>query len=166
MQFTQDSISFTAIAKDSAWVKLDIDGKKIDELIMVKGDRQRWAAHDYFVLSTSNVGNIDFYKNDSLLPLLGAAGSMVKNIKIARDGLANVRPLENHTQTVPMDKIDTNYVNLPSSATANKDTVKKKTYRRKKVEKEKKTIPILDFSAPPTTKPNILDKPEKEKEKK
>lgn len=166
LQFTQDSISFTAIAKDSAWIKLDIDGKKVDELIMAKGDRQRWAAQDYFVLSTSNVGSIDFYKNDSLLPLLGAAGSMVKNIKIAKDGLANVRPLESHTQTVPMDKIDTNYMNLAPSTAANKDTTKKKVYRRKKVEKEERTIPILDFSAPPTTKPNILDKPEKEKEKK
>ncbi len=163
LRLTQDSIVFVAIAKDSAWIKIDIDGKAIDEIVMSKGETKRWTAANYFILSTSNLGNIDFYKNDTLIPQLGAAGSMIKNIKIAHKGLANVRPLADHYEEVPIQNINSN--NMQLNAFQVDDTLKKKVIKRRRKrrkKKKKKTMTVLDFSNPQTIKPNILEESKKE----
>ncbi len=157
----KDSLILEAYCIDTAWVKIDIDGKECEDLIMIKDETKRWSAADFMILSMSNVGNIKFYKNDTLLPNLGAPGSMVRNIKLTKQGISNVRPLENDNEEIPVDNINANYRKLnPSQPDTNalKDQ-KLYTKRREKKKKaeEKPLIPVLDFSTPEKTKPPVLE---------
>ncbi|PKL84669.1 MAG: hypothetical protein CVV22_11800 [Ignavibacteriae bacterium HGW-Ignavibacteriae-1] len=109
-----DSLVLTAKAKDSAWIRLLIDGKQIIEILMRPGNEETWSASKYFVLDQGNAGAIQFYRNNQLLPAFGKRGSVVKNIKITMTEIIN-----------PMDFKDTT---LTRKATRTKapDTVEKK----------------------------------------
>ena len=164
---SQDSIVFEAHCIDTAWIKVDIDGKKYEDLIMTHNEVRRWSAAEYILLSTSNVGNIKFYKNDTLLPNLGAPGSMIKNIRITAEGISNVRPLENGTDAVSINDINTDYNKInpskPDTNSSNTDTKVKTKKTKTKKSKEEPFIPILDFSTPEITKSPVLEE-KKEKE--
>ena len=164
---SQDSIVFEAHCIDTAWIKVDIDGKKYEDLIMTHNEVRRWSAGEYILLSTSNVGNIKFYKNDTLLPNLGAPGSMIKNIRITAEGISNVRPLENGTDAVSINDINTDYNKInpskPDTNSSNTDTKVKTKKTKTKKSKEEPFIPILDFSTPEITKSPVLEE-KKEKE--
>ncbi|MPM75612.1 hypothetical protein SDC9_122606 [bioreactor metagenome] len=152
-----DSIILTAKCQDSAWVKVEIDGKDVDEKLMKPGMESRWSAFEKIVLSTSNVGGVVFSKNDTILPKLGAVGSMVKNIVISRDGIANVSPLSAGNKSVSATELPSNQQKIvPSTPDTAKLQQKKNAIKKRKVDTAKPS-PIIDFSTPPKTKPPILE---------
>ncbi len=87
-----DSLILTAKAKDSAWIRLLIDGKQIIEILMKPGAEARWSASKYFILDQGNSGAVQFYRNNEPLPVFGKPGTVVKNIRITMDEIVN--PLE------------------------------------------------------------------------
>lgn len=87
-----DSLILTAKAKDSAWIRLLIDGKQIIEILMKPGAEERWSASKYFVLDQGNSGAVQFYRNNEPLPIFGKPGTVVKNIRITMNEIVN--PLE------------------------------------------------------------------------
>eukprot|EP01107_Rhizomastix_libera_P005024 TRINITY_DN18215_c0_g1_i1.p1 TRINITY_DN18215_c0_g1~~TRINITY_DN18215_c0_g1_i1.p1 ORF type:complete len:345 (+),score=-36.57 TRINITY_DN18215_c0_g1_i1:77-1111(+) len=87
-----DSLTLVARAFDTAWVKLDIDGKESDEIVLHKGMEKKWSASNYFVLSQGSIGAVEFYRNGEKLPLFGKQGSVAKNIKITKDKISNISP--------------------------------------------------------------------------
>ena len=149
-----DSMVLEARCKDSAWVKVEIDGKKVDELLMTRKMHNRWTAFEKIILSTSNVGRIDFYLNGNLLPRLGTKGSLVKSIVITHTGIANFAPLENHSESIPVGDLNIDQYKVISSADSTKNAKKKSQKGKNDTLKRK---PILDFSTPTRTKPPILE---------
>jgi hypothetical protein len=162
--FTNDSVILTARCKDTAWVKVELDNKKIDDLLMKPGMENRWAALEKITITTSNVGGINFYKNDTLLPMLGPKGTMVQNIVLTRDGIKNINPLSSGNEVVSANELHPNQnVVIPSVIDTTKQ--KKRQYVNRKKKEEPPAPIIIDFSKPVTTKPSILDNDKKNKEK-
>lgn len=84
-----DSISLQAIAKDSAWLKITIDGKISDQANMFPGTEKKWSAAEYFMLTLGNAGAVEFRRNGEKLPPLGPFGTVVRNIKITANEVIN-----------------------------------------------------------------------------
>ncbi len=53
-----DSLTLEAIATDTAWIRIDMDGKRIEETTLTPGQSRRWAAKEFFSLSCGNVGAV------------------------------------------------------------------------------------------------------------
>jgi transcriptional regulator with XRE-family HTH domain len=77
-----DSIQLEAIATDTAWLSITIDGKKNEQLTMYPDMRMSWAAYEYFILSIGNEGAVTFIRNGETLKPFGKKGSVVRNVKI------------------------------------------------------------------------------------
>jgi len=152
-----DSIVLSAKCIDTAWVKVEIDNRKTDELLMVPGAENRWAAWERIVLNTSNVGGIVFSKNDTVLPKLGATGTMVKNIVITREGIANATPLTTSNNPVSANELNPSQVKINSSETDTARVERAKSTPRKRRTDTVKPPPIIDFSPAPPTRPEILE---------
>ncbi len=92
---TADSLTLQAKARDSAWLKIEIDGLRSEEVYMLPGMEKTWNAAEFFTINQGNVGAIKFYRNGELLEPFGKRGSIVRNIKITRDDVLNVSPWKN-----------------------------------------------------------------------
>lgn len=91
-----DSLILTAKAVDTAWIKIDIDNKISDQVLMVPGMEKRWSAKDFFILNIGNVGAVQFYRNGQLMPPFGKKGSVIRSLKITTDKVENTsRPWDN-----------------------------------------------------------------------
>jgi len=81
----QDSLVLDVVALEDCWVKISIDGKTNDEVLMKPEMRRRWAAKEYFIITQGNVGALQISRNGKLLEPFGARGSVSKDVKITAD---------------------------------------------------------------------------------
>lgn len=88
----QDSITLKAIAMDTAWVKIDMDGQKIDEVLFVPKQTKIWKAKEYFIIHQGNYGSVEYIRNGKTLEPFGSPGTTVKNVKITRDKVQTSTP--------------------------------------------------------------------------
>lgn len=154
----RDSLILEARCKDTAWVKVEMDGKKVDELLMLPNMKNRWSAIEKIVLSTSNAGNISFYLNDTLLPRLGTRGSLVRSVVITHSGLTNFAPLKNNSEAVSVSNLAASQSSAASADSIRGSSKKKRQHQQKeKKDSVQPNKPILDFSKPTRTKPPILE---------
>jgi hypothetical protein len=79
-----DSIILTAIAQDTAWVSITMDGTRSQQVIVFPETDYRWSAMEKFVVSIQNAGAVQFFRNESPLPVFGKAGEAVREVKITR----------------------------------------------------------------------------------
>ncbi len=156
--FNNDSVVLVAKCNDTASVKVEIDNKKIDDMLMTPGMTYTWSAAEKIILTTTNVGGIDFYKNDTALPMLGPKGTMVQNIVITKEGVKNINPLSSDNNPISVKDLKPNQNEIVPSTF---DTIKPpppKQYAAAKKKKEEPPKPIIiDFSKPTMTKPPILE---------
>ncbi len=87
-----DSLILIGRATDTAWLRIDIDGKTVSEVLMLPGMERRWAAKEYFLVNQGNVGAIRFTLADKLLEPFGSRGSVVKNVKITQNEVITQSP--------------------------------------------------------------------------
>lgn len=79
-----DSIILTAIAQDTAWVSITMDGTRSQQVIVMPEIEYRWSAMEKFVVSIQNAGAVQFFRNDVPLAVFGKAGEAVREVKITR----------------------------------------------------------------------------------
>jgi len=84
-----DSITLQVTAKDSAWLKITIDGKVSDQVNLYPGYEKKWSAAEYFMITLGNAGAVEFKRNGERLPPLGPFGTVVRNIKITSSEVIN-----------------------------------------------------------------------------
>ena len=84
-----DSIILEAIATDSAWMKINIDGVKSEYVYFTPNYSQRWSAANYFILTLGNAGAVKFIRNGEALAPLGPVGTVVRNVKITETEVIN-----------------------------------------------------------------------------
>ncbi len=87
-----DSLILHGKATDTAWLRIDIDGRAVSEVLMLPGMERRWAAKEYFIVNQGNVGAIRFTLADKLLEPFGSRGSVVKNVKIMQNEVVTQSP--------------------------------------------------------------------------
>lgn len=116
-----DSLLLEAFAIDTAWIRIEIDGTKSEEILMKPEMEMKWKAGEYFLINQGNVGAVNFKRNGELLEPFGNRGTVVRNIKITRNEVLN---------TVSIDENRTN----------------KKTYKTRKKTKKKKTPRLIEPS--------------------
>jgi transcriptional regulator with XRE-family HTH domain len=80
-----DSILLEAFAIDSAWIKVDIDGNKVEQALMIPNMKKKWKAKDYFIIHQGNIGGLEIKRNGKLLEPFGSPGRSVKNVKVTED---------------------------------------------------------------------------------
>jgi hypothetical protein len=79
-----DSIILTAIAQDTAWVSITMDGTRSQQVVVLPETDYRWSAMEKFVVSIQNAGAVQFFRNETPLPVFGKAGEAVREVKITR----------------------------------------------------------------------------------
>lgn len=84
-----DSIRLHVKALDSAWLKINIDGKKSGQAFMYPNYEKSWSAAEFFLITLGNAGAVEFRRNGELLPPFGAIGAVVRNIKITASEVVN-----------------------------------------------------------------------------
>ncbi len=70
-------------------MRIEMDGEKMEELTMRKGETRKWKAFESFSISQGNVGGVIFKRNGKLLEPFGSRGSVVRNIKITKSNIKN-----------------------------------------------------------------------------
>jgi len=100
-----DSIILTAVAQDTAWVSITMDGTRSQQVVVVPDTEYRWSAMEKFVVSIQNAGAVQFFRNESPLPVFGKAGEAVREVKITRkDVTASNTAYKPPTQQAPPPK--------------------------------------------------------------
>lgn len=79
-----DSLVLTAIASDTAWISITMDGTRNQQAVLLPEGEYRWSAMDKFVVSLGNAGAIQFFRNGRPLPAFGRSGEAVREIRITR----------------------------------------------------------------------------------
>src|SRR5207247_6088309 len=74
-----DSLTLEAVAAESVWVHLVIDGKDTREYMLSPSHHLRWTAGSSFLISLGNADGISFTLNGQKLGSLGKGNSPVKN---------------------------------------------------------------------------------------
>lgn len=97
-----DSLTIKAVARDTAWLRIEIDGQKSEELLMYPGMERSWNAWEYVIINQGNFGAIKYYRNDEAIEISGKRGSVVKNIRITRNEIVSSTPWSDD----PTTKID------------------------------------------------------------
>lgn len=72
------------VAKEKAWVRVIVDGKPPQDMMMEPGDTRTWSAQEQFVLTFGNAGGVDLTFNGKKLPPLGTSGQVVRNYQLPR----------------------------------------------------------------------------------
>ncbi len=85
----QDSITLEAFAIDTVWLKVEIDGNRVEEVLLVPNEKVKWKAKEYFLVHQGNVGGLELKRNGKVLEPFGSRGSVVKNVRIMRDKIIN-----------------------------------------------------------------------------
>lgn len=116
-----DSLLLEAVAIDTAWIRIEIDGTKSEEILMKPEMEMKWKAGEYFLINQGNVGAVNFKRNGELLEPFGNRGTVVRNVKITRNEVLN---------TIKIDENRTN----------------KKTYKTRKKTNKKKTPRLIEPS--------------------
>ncbi len=137
-----DSLTITAKAIDTAWLKIEIDGKESEEVLMTPPMEKQWSATEFIVINQGNYGAIEFMRNGVPIPPFGKKGSVVKNIKITKTEVINSSPWKNDSTS----GIDANTAPLPAT----------KRYKKKK---EAQTIRTIEPASIQTIKPATNSKP-------
>jgi hypothetical protein len=79
-----DSIILTAVASDTAWVSITMDGTRSQQVVLLPEGEYRWSAMKDFVMSLGNAGAVQFFRNERPLPFFGKKGEAVRQITIKR----------------------------------------------------------------------------------
>jgi len=85
----QDSITLEAFAIDTVWMKVEIDGNRVEEVLLVPNEKVKWKAKDYFLVHQGNVGGLELKRDGKVLEPFGSRGSVVKNVRIMREKILN-----------------------------------------------------------------------------
>lgn len=80
-----DSIVLEAFAIDSAWIKVDMDGNNIDQVLMTPNMKKQWKAKEFFIVHQGNIGGLEIKRNGKMLEPFGSPGRSVKNVKVTRE---------------------------------------------------------------------------------
>jgi hypothetical protein len=114
-----DSIILTAVAQDTAWVSITMDGTRSQQVVVVPETEYRWSAMEKFVVSIQNAGAVQFFRNEAPLPVFGKAGEAVREVKITRkDVTASNTAYKPPTQQQPPPKPATKPAPKPAQQVA------------------------------------------------
>jgi cytoskeletal protein RodZ len=90
--FLPDSISLKVVAIDTAWVRIDMDGQRSDEVLFVPKQTKVWKAKEYFIIYQGNYGALEYSRNGKVLEPFGSPGSTIRNVKITKDKVVTPTP--------------------------------------------------------------------------
>ncbi|GEM_PF-737519 len=138
-----DSIVIKAVARDTAWLRIEIDGARREELLMYPGMERSWNVGEFAIVHQGNFGAIRFYRNDELLDIPGKRGTVVKNIRITATEVLNANPWADD----PTSRVDA-VEEVPKNI---------RRYNDNKDKKKGNQIKLIEPSEPIQKKPLIRD---------
>ena len=72
-------------AIETTWIRVNIDGKTSQALLLKTGKNIRWEATDHFTLTVGNVQGTTLLLNDRQIPLPPTQNNVVRNFLLTRD---------------------------------------------------------------------------------
>lgn len=73
-------------AIEDTWVKVIIDGKDVNEILLKGGDKVSYNAEKNFGLTVGNAGGVRIKLNDKELEPLGPRGKVIRNLVLSKEG--------------------------------------------------------------------------------
>jgi hypothetical protein len=80
--FVPDSMVLEARGLDTAWLRIVIDGKQSEQIVMLPKMERQWIVKKFAQLSVGNGGAVEFKRNGKILEPFGSKGSVVRNVRI------------------------------------------------------------------------------------
>lgn len=81
-----DSLTLQGTFRDSVWIRVVADTTTREHLVP-GGMRMSWKAREQFLITIGNAGGAEFTLNGKSLGALGRPGAVLRNVRIARDGV-------------------------------------------------------------------------------
>jgi len=72
------------VAKEKSWVRVIVDDRQPQDILLEPGDSRAWSAEKQFVLTFGNAGGVDLSLNGKKLPALGRSGQVIRNYQLPR----------------------------------------------------------------------------------
>ncbi len=110
-----DSLTLEAEAIEDCWMRIEMDGERMEELTIKAGQIKTWKAYEFFSISQGNVGGVVFKRNGKLLEPFGSRSSVVRNIKITKSAVlnANKEAQDSIRQRYKLIRKNSNTSNVP-----------------------------------------------------
>jgi transcriptional regulator with XRE-family HTH domain len=81
-----DSLTLQGTFRDTVWIRVVADTTTREHLVP-GGMRMSWKAREQFLITIGNAGGAEFTLNGKSLGALGRPGAVLRNVRIARDGV-------------------------------------------------------------------------------
>ena len=89
LNIEKDSMLLEAFAIDSVWIRVDMDGNKLSEVLLMPNEKIEWKAKDYFLIHHGNVGALELKRDGKRLEPFGSPRSVARNVKVTREQVIN-----------------------------------------------------------------------------
>lgn len=84
VQAAADGQRLEIVAKEKSWVRVIVDDRQPQDMMLEPGDSRAWSAEKQFVLTFGNAGGVDLSLNGKKLPALGRSGQVIRNYQLPR----------------------------------------------------------------------------------
>lgn len=77
---SMEEFTLTLSAVEDTWLAIRLDGRRSHEIYLRKGERVRWLAQEWAILTLGNAGGVQIRYNGKPVEPLGGSGQVVRNI--------------------------------------------------------------------------------------
>jgi len=106
----KDSLRLSAIANDSVWLIVRLDGKQTSKVTLAKNGKATFSAKKKFSITASDAGKIQFSLNNHFIGTLGKNGSILRNSILDKE-ILNRFDTKGNVGTLKEEKEDSSAAN-------------------------------------------------------
>ena len=81
-------LELLVVAKDRTWLSVSVDGERVADLTLERGEQRQWEADESFRLDVGNGGGLELYLDGEYLGTAGTGSRLVEGLVVNEDGMS------------------------------------------------------------------------------
>ena len=81
-------LELLVVAKDRTWLSVSVDGERVADLTLEKGEQRQWEADESFQLDVGNGEGLELYLDGEYLGTAGSGSRLVEGLVVNENGMS------------------------------------------------------------------------------
>ena len=81
-------LELLVVAKDRTWLSVSVDGERVADLTLERGEQRQWEADESFRLDVGNGGGLELYLDGEYLGTAGSGSRLVEGLVVNENGMS------------------------------------------------------------------------------
>ena len=81
-------LELLVVAKDRTWLSVSVDGERVADLTLERGEQRQWEADESFRLDVGNGGGLELYLDGEYLGTAGTGSRLVEGLVVNENGMS------------------------------------------------------------------------------